>query len=377
METRQYPGTGEAVSLLGFGAMRLPIVGDDSAAIDRAAAKEMVDAAIAGGITYFDTAYVYHGGMSEVVLGEALAAHPRGAYTLATKLPPWRLTCEEDVTRLFEEQLRRCRVDYFDYYLLHNQNVRNLAVFEKYGAYEKMRELQKQGKIRKLGFSFHDRPALLKKIIDTYEWDFAQIQLNYLDWDAQDAKRQYELLAGKSIPVVVMEPVRGGSLAQLTPASAAVFTGADPTASLASWAIRYAASLPGVLTVLSGMSNIEQLRDNLATMNSFAPLSAAERATVERAVAVYRAAAAVPCTACRYCMDCEFGVDIPHVFTVYNQLQSSGSTDGFQMSYSGLLNAGSSAASCRQCGVCVAKCPQNIDIPAQMEKIDARYRQIV
>jgi predicted aldo/keto reductase-like oxidoreductase len=225
---------------------------------------------------------------------------------------------EADVERIFNEQLKKCKSEYFDFYLLHNISTANLLTAEQNNVYERLKEKQKQGFIRRLGFSFHDRPELLRKVVDKYDWDFAQIQLNYLDWEFHNAKEQYEILTQKGIPVNVMEPVRGGALAKLCEASVKIFKEVDPKASPASWAIRYAASLLNVQVVLSGMTTMDQLKDNITTMSPFRPLSEPEYRVIEKALAAYRCYATIPCTSCRYCMDCPEGVDIPKNLGVYN-----------------------------------------------------------
>lgn len=318
MIIRQYKNTGEFISLLGFGSMRLPKISWDSQEIDYGKAKKMVDYAIDHGVNYFDTAYGYHTGLSESFLRDALASYSRDSYFLADKLPVWICQSDEDVQRLFQEQLERCGVDYFDYYLIHNVTGETMPLIDRFRVYEQLMELKNQGKIRKLGFSFHDVPAVLVEMVKHYEWDFAQIQLNYLDWDEQDAERQYEILTVKGIPIVVMEPLRGGTLTALEGEAASILRKADSCADQASWGLRFAASLPNVLTVLSGMSEPEHVWDNVHVMENFTPLTEKEYKTLEQAVAASRLSGAIPCTACRYCMDCPVGVDIPKVFRVYN-----------------------------------------------------------
>jgi predicted aldo/keto reductase-like oxidoreductase len=376
METRKYKDSNEFISLLGFGCMRLPLKGNGEGDIDKEKAQEMVDYAISYGINYFDSAYMYHEGKSELFIGEALAKYPRNSFNLATKMPVMFVHSEADVERIFQEQLKRCRVDYFDFYLLHNLSGSHLKMVEDHHIYEQIKEKQRQGKIRHLGFSFHDRPEILAKIIQKYDWDFAQIQLNYMDWELQDAKQQYKLLNDKGIQVVVMEPVRGGALATLSEKSLEIFTEENPHVSPASWALRFAASLPGVMTVLSGMSNITQMEDNIQTIANFQPLSQHEYAVIENALAAYRMSATIPCTACRYCMDCPEGIDIPKVLAVYNNYLIGKSNNRrmndfvFEMEYE-LLGADKQAHHCVKCNQCAVQCPQHIDIPQWMETIAA------
>jgi predicted aldo/keto reductase-like oxidoreductase len=380
VQKRPFGNTGEQISLLGFGGLRLPVKGGGRE-IDRIVLGEMVDYAISHGVNYFDTAYGYHGGMSETCIGEALARHPRETFNLATKMPLVSVKSSADVERIFNEQLKKCGVEFFDFYLLHNINKTDWPVIEQCRVYEFLRDRQEQGCIRRLGFSFHDTPALLEETVRRYEWDFAQIQLNYMDWEMQDAKGQYEVLKARGLPVIVMEPVRGGMLAALCDKSARVLKEANAGASIASWALRFAASLPGVVTVLSGMSNMEQLRDNIQTMTRFAPLTPDEYAVIDKALALYRKNTVIPCTACRYCCaDCPRGIDIPSVLSIYNNylLDSAGGrhkNNEFIFRYN-VLRSDKQAHNCVKCRKCERKCPQHIAIPDWMGKIALVHRKI-
>ena len=281
MLKRRYKDTDEFVTVLGLGCMRFPVRNvDGKEEIDKEKAQEIVDYAMQSGINYYDTAYMYHDGKSEQFMGEALAKYPRDSYNIVTKLPIWLVDKKEDMQKVFDEQLKNLRVDYFDYYLLHALGRGNFDKCLDFGAYEFLSEMKEQGKIRKLGFSFHDTPEVLQEIVDTYEWDFAQLQINYLDWEMQDAKRQYEILEENDIPCIVMEPVRGGTLASPCEKANEIFLNARPDKSIASWAIRYVTSLPNVLVVLSGMSNMEQIKDNIDTMTNFEPLTEEDRKSV-------------------------------------------------------------------------------------------------
>jgi predicted aldo/keto reductase-like oxidoreductase len=379
METRRYKKSGEILSLLGFGLMRLPVK-EGTQEIDRGQALEMVDYAISHGINYFDTAYMYHEGQSEDLAGEALSRHDRSKFNLATKMPLMLLKSPGDVERIFNEQLKKCRVEYFDFYLLHNISQGHLQLAEACKAYEQLKEKQRQGKIRRLGFSFHDRPDLLREVTEKYDWDFAQLQLNYMDWELQNAKEEYQILADKGIPVNVMEPVRGGTLATLCEESLALFREANPSASAASWALRFAASLPEVQVVLSGMSNLSQLKDNVATMENFKPLAAAEYGVIEKALTAFRASATIPCTSCRYCMDCPAGVDIPRTLAVYNNYLLAKTKKHpmaeflFDMEYK-ILGEERQAHHCAACNQCAERCPQHIEIPRWMETINKFHEE--
>lgn len=358
----------EEISLLGLGCMRFPTIKVGSEEIDEEKALQIVDDAYQHGVNYFDTAHGYHAGLSEPFMGKALKRYPRESFYLATKMPPWDLRTPEDVRNIFESQLQRCQVDYFDFYLFHAQNkemFKRCVELDVYGYLQKMRE---QGKIRYLGFSFHDTPSVLRQILDTYEWDFVQIQLNYLDWELQDAKGQYELLAQRGIPAIIMEPVRGGALADLGEKANAVLKQAAPGRSIASWAIRYAAQLPNVLTVLSGMSNLEQLSDNIGTLSPLEPFSGEEKKALETALDLYRKKDMVPCTGCRYCMDCSFGVDIPKLFGIYNRYVFSRDAGSFREEIAGCIT-GELPGSCQKCGACMEHCPQHIDIPGTLDKM--------
>lgn len=360
---------GRDVSLLGYGCMRLPCLVEGKQDIDVARASEMIDYAYAHGVNYFDTAYTYHDGMSELFIGEALKKYPRDSFFLADKLPTWLIKSPEDVDRIFNEQLEKCQVDYFDYYLVHTLNPATYKTCRDVPVFEMLEEKKAQGKIRALGFSFHSTPELLERILNEHRCDFVQIQLNYLDWELQQASRQYELIEKKGIPCIVMEPVRGGTLATLSSGAARIFKEADAEASTASWAIRYAASLPNVMTVLSGMSDMEQTRDNVRTMEGFAPLTSGERDVISRALTEFLSNATIPCTGCRYCMDCPAGVDIPAVFSLYNRhaidKDSEEYLDGCRA-----LGAAKQAGSCVACMACVERCPQGIKIPDRMKEID-------
>jgi predicted aldo/keto reductase-like oxidoreductase len=375
MEYRTFNKNGEKISLLGFGCMRLPVIGENQENIDTELTSRMAAHAFEHGVNYFDTAYMYHGGQSESCIGQVLSAWPRQSFNLATKLPPWMVEKEGDLERIFAEQLARCKVDYFDYYLLHNVSRSKLENIRKNNIIEQLNQKRRQGLIRNLGFSFHDRPAVLEMIVKANNWDFAQIQLNYFDWELQDAKKLYHILATNNLPVIVMEPVRGGALASLSPEAVSILQQANPAASPASWAIRFAASLPQVLTVLSGMSSLEQVRDNVATMEKFVPLSQAERQTIDQALAAYRQSGAVPCTACQYCMECPAGVDIPKVFAIYNEFRVHRVDNTFLLNL-GVLGEEKQPRNCVQCGQCLPKCPQQIAIPDLMESINQTVAEL-
>lgn len=369
---RRWKDSALTLPLLGFGCMRLPCITPDNPAIDYPTVKKMIDRAMLAGCNYFDTAYMYHGGESEKCLGELLKSYSRDAYYLADKMPVGFAKKESDVERIFKEQLARCKTDYFDFYMLHALDKANWELAKKFHACEFLQKMKKEGKIRKLGFSFHDTPETLQTIVDAQEWDFAQIQLNYLDWELYRSREQYEILTKASIPVIIMEPLRGGALASLSPEAAEILRKADPDSSNAAWAFRYAASLPNVLCVLSGMSLPEHMEDNIKTFSPLKPLTDNERKTLDTALKAYRKRLAVPCTACRYCMPCPVGVEIPKIFGIYNQYKISGNKWLFKNNYKAIPED-SRASECVNCKRCVKHCPQKIDIPEELKKIAKEF----
>jgi len=367
---------GKDISLLGFGLMRLPRVADNSSEIDYEASSKLIDYAMANGVNYYDTAYTYAG--SEAFAGHALSKYPRDSYCLATKCPPWMVKNSDDFERIFAESLQRCKTDYFDFYLLHNLarettraagNEEYFEKFEKLGIYDMLKQKKSEGKIHRLGFSFHGTLALLQKLVDKYEWDFAQIQLNYIDWTITDAKIQYEMLTKRGIPVIIMEPLRGGTLANLNDESAKLLKNARPDASLASWGMRFAASIPKYITILSGMNEIEQLKDNIATLDNYQPITDDEKELLEKAAAVYNQSGAIACTGCQYCVPCPEGVAIPRIFSIYNLYRLLNFRIPFDNGYS-TLDEREKASGCTQCGQCVEKCPQHLAIPEYMREIN-------
>lgn len=370
---RRYKTSALTLPLLGFGCMRLPQLSPGKPDIDQATVKKMIARAMKAGCNYFDTAYMYHDGLSERCLGELLQEYSRGSYYLTDKMPVWFAKDAAGIERIFNEQLKRCRTSYFDFYMLHSLDTVNWEMTQKYKAYEFLARMKKEGKIRKLGFSFHDTPEVLQKIVNAHEWDFAQIQLNYLDWELYRSREQYEILTKAGIPVIVMEPLRGGSLASLSPDATEILRKTDPHSSNAAWALRYVASLPNVLCVLSGMTLPEHMEDNLRTFSPLKPLTDNERKVLEQALTAYRKHLAVPCTACRYCMPCPVGVEIPKIFGLYNQYKISGNKWLFSNNYNAIPED-SQASACVSCGRCVKHCPQKINIPQELRKIDAELK---
>jgi hypothetical protein len=280
--------------------------------------------------------------------------------------------------RIFSEQCERCRTDYFDFYMVHNMaqelkradgNEEYFARFEETGFYDMLKRKKAEGKIRWLGFSFHGTLALMQKLVEKYEWDFALIQLNYVDWAVTDARGQYELLEKHGIPAMIMEPLRGGALAQLGDEPASMLKNAQPGASLASWGIRYAASLPNAAVVLSGMNSMEQLADNIRTMEGFRPVDEREKELLKEVSAAYSRSGAIACTGCGYCVPCPAGVSIPSIFSIYNHSRSKGYRIPFDNGYS-TLSESEKAHACTACGECSDKCPQHLDVPKHLREVD-------
>ena len=350
---------------LGFGMMRLP---EADGHIDAGKVCDMVDAYLAAGMNYFDTAYVYHGGHSEEMVKTALAQrHPRESFMVATKLPAWCMKAEADRDRIFEEQLARCGLDYFDFYLLHSvEDGGNGETYEKLNCYEWGLQKKAEGKIRHFGFSFHGSPEYLERVLDAHpEMEFVQIQLNYADWENPVVRsgRLYEILRDRGIPMIIMEPVKGGTLASLTPELEAKFRAARPDASVASWALRFVGSLPGVMTILSGMSSPEQMADNIGTFARFEPLTDAEQALVKEVRDIMLNVPQIGCTACRYCTDgCPMGISIPDVFRAVNTMRLYHEEFRPKSFYNGLVSHSGRAGDCVGCGQCESVCPQHLPI---------------
>ncbi len=355
---------GERVSALGYGTMRFPCL--PTGAIDEEKTKGLIDLAVKAGVNYFDTAHPYHGGMSERVIGKLLSAYPRDSYFLADKYPGHQILEAYDPAATFEEQLQKCGVDYFDFYLLHNVCENSIEVYEseRWGIIPYFVEQKRLGRIKHLGFSTHARPETLKAFLDRHgnEMEFCQIQMNYLDYTLQDAKQKYELLTERGIPIVVMEPVRGGRLSRLDEAMERELFGRRPTESISSWSFRFLQAFPNIKVVLSGMTTIEQLTDNINTFSGGVPLSEEEKELL--LFFAEKMKGAVPCTACRYCCEgCPMGLDIPTLVHAYNDahFDAVGFTVGMQID---ALPEDKKPSACIGCGACTKACPQGIDIPS-------------
>ena len=394
--------------LLGFGCMRLPVLNKDYAQIDTELAEKMIDYAYRHGINYFDTAYPYHRGLSETFLGNTLKKYPRDSYYLSDKMPGWMIKNLDDAKRIFEEQLQKCQVDYFDNYFLHalsnNSNLGNLStdfsqVYEKLGVLSYLQEQKRAGRIHNLGFSYHGDVPFFEELLEKYDWDMVMIDLNYLDWSHADDDRFknlpaanngrfagefYKRLEKKGIPTYVMEPVRGGQLARLNPAAVKVLKNADPDSSTASWALRFVGSLSNVVCTLSGMTNFEHVVDNVNTMSDFRPLTTAEHKIIDNALEAFLSHETIFCTGCRYCVPCPYGVDIPNVFQAFNDASGNlgipdpehpaenyaKQKEAFLVKYNNMVAKSAQADRCIGCGKCKALCPQRLDIPKHMRRVD-------
>lgn len=416
MTCRTHPRSGDRVSLLGFGGMRLPMLADaDSRTgpdVDEAAAFELVDYALAHGVNYFDTAWPYHGGVSETVLGKALRRHPRESFFLADKMPTWLAPTREQAKELFERQLKKCQVAYFDYYLLHSIQSVSLyrQVYEQNGVLDYLLAEKAAGRIRHLGWSFHGDQETLDYVLSRdVEWDFALVQLNYHDLMSVEpdekpfggrqkpatsgrpapARWMYDRMQASGLPLIVMEPLLGGRLARLNGKSLAVLQAEHPQASAASWAFRYVAGLPNVLTVLSGMTYREQLEDNIRTFAPLEPLSKRERDILRQSLALFLTQDNIRCNLCGYCMPCPYGVDIPAVFGHYNRCLDDGhipkgtrdkdyeaARRAYLVEYERSVPELRQAARCTGCRKCVNHCPQMLDIPAELARLTRVVEQL-
>ncbi len=369
MEYRKIKVNGEfkKASLLGFGCMRLP---EKDGEIDFEEARKMVLHALDNGVNYIDTAYPYHGGKSELFVREILKEVKREDYLLADKLPIWDCHTKEDVERIFHEQLEKCGTDYFDFFLIHAVNKGRIKQVKDLDLFTILEKYKAEGKIRNIGFSFHDDLEAFKLWADLYDWDFCQIQLNYMDIDHQQGMEGYDILTKKGIPVIIMEPVKGGSIAKFNDDIEGLMKAERPNDSIASWAFRWVASLPNVKVVLSGMSTMEQVEDNLKTFNNFEPISKKEEAIILEVRKRMLDLSKVDCTSCNYCMPCPHGVNIPGNFRVFNShamYQRDGNT---KWMVGNLKNAKGFADFCTECNECIPKCPQQIEIPTELANFE-------
>ncbi len=397
VSTRYYAPLKRELSLLGFGCMRLPTRFTASGRqIDEELSRKMVDFAYRHGINYYDTAWFYHDGKSEAFIGSALKAYPRESFVLADKMPTPILESLDQAKEVFETQLERCQVSYFDNYMLHSLTTPESfeKIYLQAGVLDYLRQEKEKGRIRALGFSFHGEVPFFNELMDRYPWDFCMIQLNYADWNepgepvsgSHQAGELYRKCREKQMPIFVMEPVQGGNLAHLSASAEDILRAESPDASMASWALRWVGSQEGVITMNSGMSNLEQVLDNVETTIDFTPLSRAEAAALQRSQGKAGTASAdgIPCTYCRYCDPCPYGVDIAEIFRVWRtcgeaeglelehpEKASRAQEQAFLAHYLNHLERGARASRCTGCGVCLPRCPQHIQIPEKIRSIEA------
>ena len=366
------------LSALGMGCMRLPVVDGKDDQVDQAAVEEMVAYAMSNGVNYYDTAWGYHSGNSELAIGKALAAYPRESFYLADKFPGYDLSNMDKVADIFEAQLKKCQVEYFDFYLFHNVCEMNIDAYldPKYGILDYLLEQKKNGRIRHLGFSCHGAMPVLKRFLEAYgeHMEFCQLQLNYVDWTFQGCKEKVELLEEYHIPVWVMEPLRGGRLAKLTQEEGAVLKKLRPQESIPAWAFRFLQTIPGVVVTLSGMSDLEQTRANLETFSTEAPLSDGEWEALLALGRSMTGPAALACTACRYCVShCPKGLDIPDLLALYNEHRFTGGGFIAPMALSAIPKDKQPSA-CISCRSCEAVCPQQLKISEAMADFTTRLK---
>ena len=369
---------------LGFGLMRLPKTDpNDATSMDFPYIQQMVDEYMAHGFNYFDTAWMYMGGVSAEVIKKCLVGkYPRESYTVTNKLPDYILHSEEDCQKVFDAQLEMSGLDYFDYYLIHDTNAASIGNFEKYHCFEFVEGLLDKGLVKHIGLSHHDGPDLLEQLLIKHpRIEFVQLQINYLDWDSLGvrARECYEVAVKYGKKILIMEPVKGGTLAQVPEEAEKLFKEAEPDMSVSSWAIRYAASIPEVYMVLSGMSNLEQLRDNMSYMEDFKPLDEKEQEIVRKATDIINSNIAIPCTGCDYCaVDCPMNVQISRVFSLYNaDLQEADFKpwSSHEELYENLaLTEGMGVASdCIECGNCESHCPQHLEIRQYLKDVAEHF----
>ncbi len=369
MEKRKLEKLGIETSLLGYGCMRFPTNAEGK--IDAQKAEALLDKAIAQGVNYIDTAYPYHNGESETFVGKVLQKYPRESYYLATKLPLWNVHSLEDVDKIFNEQLGKLQTEYVDFYLMHAMNLGSWKKMLEMGVVKRLEEMKEEGKIRYLGFSFHDNYAAFEEILNYRDWDFCQIQLNYMDVNDQAGMKGYKLTEEKQVPLVIMEPVKGGMLANYGGDVAEKFHALDKDASFASYALRWVGSLPNVKVVLSGMTTMEQVEDNLKTFGDFKSMSEEELKVVDEVVEILNNRVQNGCTGCNYCMPCSAGVNIPRNFRIWNTYHMYQNYNAVRWNWEQEMPEDQKAKNCIECGKCEMACPQGLKIREDLKRAQA------
>jgi predicted aldo/keto reductase-like oxidoreductase len=370
---RRMNRTDKKLSILGFGCMRLPQTADCH--IDEPKATKMVRYAIDRGVNYLDTAYVYHNGESEPFLGRALSGGYREKVYLATKLPVWEVHSRNDMDRILDEQLLRLNTDHIDYYLLHGLGRTSWINMMNLNVGEFLDQAIAEGKIHHAGFSFHDEVRVFKEIVDEYTWTFTQIQYNYMDEEYQAGTEGLDYAAGKGLGIVIMEPLRGGVLARETAETKKIWASGGQSRAAAEWGLRWLWNHPEITVVLSGMSTMQQLRDNVSSACDGRPssLTPEEMAVYEEIKIFYRSRMKIPCTKCRYCMPCMAGVEIPECFSAFNDASVYHDTAGAKFSYDAFTGFGGDASRCQDCGVCESLCPQQLPIRKHLQEVSALF----
>lgn len=373
MQYREFTKDKLKISQLGFGCMRFPVIDGDNARIDEEVAFEMLRYAFDHGVNYFDTAYAYHDGNSEPFVGEALEKIGREKVFLATKLPMWLCKTPEDYPRIFSEQLEKLRTDYVDFYLCHALNKKTFHKMKENDVFSFLDEEKEKGRLRYAGFSFHDDLSVFKEIIDSYDWDFCQIQYNYVDEHYQAGLEGLLYAKSKGIDVIIMEPVKGGKLAKCPPELEEIFSRSQHSYTPAEWALRWVFNDPNVGIVLSGMSSMDQTRENIQIASEAAPLAFtdADAQTVKDARSFYEARVQVGCTSCEYCLPCPAKVSIPNIFEMYNNSYIYDCRENYVGDYAQLVAKGRSAQSCVECGHCESVCPQHLSVIQDLKNADA------
>lgn len=376
MQYRDFTGDNLKTSLLGFGTMRFPILNNDLSQIDEEKASEMLQYALDNGVNYFDTAYPYHQGKSEVIVGNFFKNRSRESIYLATKNPVWLVEKYEDFEKYLDEQLGKLQTDYIDFYLLHSLHEKSWNKIKNLNVFHFIEEMKKKGKIKYIGFSFHDELPLFKEIVDSYPWDFCQIQLNYLDRKYQAGLEGLTYAKEKGIDVVIMEPIKGGKLANPSDEINDIWNESEWKRTPSEWAFKWLFDKEEVSVVLSGMSTLEHVKENVEVASTGAPnsLSEKELALIERVTNIYEEKIKVGCTACEYCLPCPYNVSIPNIFEMYNNIFVFGTEEASKASYKKLIDNSKDASLCAECGACESICPQHLEIIKLLKDADLALR---